>query len=907
MVSFSDIKFHSTVTPAAISNRAFGGYPSVSNYYSNQSTSSFPLSRAPESNTTGGGAVNDGVVLVTSTQTRAQFQRMAEADQNKAALELADPFVHFESFDTRIRNDAVDRLELVISRIDAEVTDQGVLRGLDTGGGGSTRGVTAVSLDGKRLGGQAVGSSGSGASLNLWIHEVAHAALDTNDFYGFGIGVSDLMGPSITGCFQPLSTFNRMHLGWGTAIPVTQDGYKSIPRFDASGVSYLLYDYSKGRNHYFVVENRLARAGTYDTCTDSGLIIYRVDETKIKDANRNDDARPIALEAPAGETATSCGPDPTDNNRINCSLGGNYRGGTIDAWDPSDSRTRQRVMENRPWEDGTASNVAVRAIMPRNSIRQPNGDNDIVAYFDVRGPGILVDPFTLDEKRAPRGERTIFDLPVRNTGETRDSFRFDFDNLPAGWTSTPVTRSLAAGEETVVPVQVTPPFTATGTQGLAVRGTSTTDPSVTSISFFDVDVSAAKVSVDGQVSDDEVHVGEPVTYSATVTRDPGTDLPPTGSVLFYLYGPDDANCERDPVSVSAGSIDGLTSTATSEPFTPTQAGVYRWRAQYPGDGKYTAAAADCNSVNSTFKATATPWSATIIGPNGGSSNDTTSDSTPTFTWTTSRPETYSCYFDSEAPAPCSGPGQSHTPTEPLTNGDHKFVLRSTNSTSTTHPYNLDAVDFTVDTNATEQPLNAVRDNYDIEPGKKTLLEPDVTANDTGEFDGVGIVNQPTHGNLTRTDETAHDFSYEPDEGFTGTDTFQYRLLTNAQTDFSAAALAQKTLVETLAANCDTATVTLNVRDNPASASESALSADDTCSDNGGGDPGHDGDGDGDGDDDDNGDDGDDGDGDGDDDDGGLPDTGAPSSDLLALGLTLAFIGSLLLLRPGGLRRVYRLR
>ena len=62
----------------------------------------------------------------------------------------------------------------------------------------------------------------------------------------------------------------------------------------------------------------------------------------------------------------------------------------------------------------------------------------------------------------------------------------------------------------------------------------------------------------------------------------------------------------------------------------------------------------------------------------------------------------------------------------------------------------------------------------------------------------------------------------------------------------------------------------------------------------------------------NDDDDDDGDGDGDEssdgDDGdsdssNLPDTGAPSSDLLALGLTLAFLGSLLLVRPGGLRRL----
>jgi hypothetical protein len=70
----------------------------------------------------------------------------------------------------------------------------------------------------------------------------------------------------------------------------------------------------------------------------------------------------------------------------------------------------------------------------------------------------------------------------------------------------------------------------------------------------------------------------------------------------------------------------------------------------------------------------------------------------------------------------------------------------------------------------------------------------------------------------------------------------------------------------------------------------------------------DGDGDGDGDGDSAGDDGDeesdeDSDESDEDSDGGLPDTGAPQSNVLALGLTLAFIGSLLIVRPGGLRRL----
>ena len=62
---------------------------------------------------------------------------------------------------------------------------------------------------------------------------------------------------------------------------------------------------------------------------------------------------------------------------------GLYGGASDDAWDPSDVQTPQTTMD-RPWSNGTASNVAVRAIGPRGTT--------IRAYFDVRGPGILVNP-----------------------------------------------------------------------------------------------------------------------------------------------------------------------------------------------------------------------------------------------------------------------------------------------------------------------------------------------------------------------------------------------------------------------------------------------------------------------------------------------------------------------------------
>ena len=81
-----------------------------------------------------------------------------------------------------------------------------------------------------------------------------------------------------------------------------------------------------------------------------------------------------------------------------------------------------------------------------------------------------------------------------------------------------------------------------------------------------------------QLSSDKIQVGNSVTDSATVTGVGGT---PSGSVLFQ-------------VSVSGSSTWTTFSTktlssgsATSDPYTPSSAGAYNFRARYSGDATYT--------------------------------------------------------------------------------------------------------------------------------------------------------------------------------------------------------------------------------------------------------------------------------------------------------------------------------
>lgn len=60
---------------------------------------------------------------------------------------------------------------------------------------------------------------------------------------------------------------------------------------------------------------------------------------------------------------------------------------------------------------------------------------------------------------------------------------------------------------------------------------------------------------------------------------------PTGSFVFDLYGPNDTNCVRPRIFTSARTVTAADSSFSSDPFTVTTAGVYRWKATYSGDEK----------------------------------------------------------------------------------------------------------------------------------------------------------------------------------------------------------------------------------------------------------------------------------------------------------------------------------
>jgi hypothetical protein len=90
-------------------------------------------------------------------------------------------------------------------------------------------------------------------------------------------------------------------------------------------------------------------------------------------------------------------------------------------------------------------------------------------------------------------------------------------------------------------------------------------------------------------------LGGQLTDTASVS---GLVSPVAGATVdFRLYGPDDAACAGAPIFESLGRPLAANGTATSEPFTPTAPGVYRWRAFYSGDANNNAVASACNDAN----------------------------------------------------------------------------------------------------------------------------------------------------------------------------------------------------------------------------------------------------------------------------------------------------------------------
>ena len=110
-------------------------------------------------------------------------------------------------------------------------------------------------------------------------------------------------------------------------------------------------------------------------------------------------------------------------------------------------------------------------------------------------------------------------------------------------------------------------------------------------------------------ADTQITVGETATDTATVNGVGG--ITPTGKVTFKLFGPStSADCNSPAIYES--TIDLISGSATSDPFTTATLGTYYWMATYSGDDTYLTSTTICNDPSETLvvnKATPTiTWS-----------------------------------------------------------------------------------------------------------------------------------------------------------------------------------------------------------------------------------------------------------------------------------------------------------
>ncbi|MBI4898606.1 MAG: DUF11 domain-containing protein, partial [Actinobacteria bacterium] len=108
----------------------------------------------------------------------------------------------------------------------------------------------------------------------------------------------------------------------------------------------------------------------------------------------------------------------------------------------------------------------------------------------------------------------------------------------------------------------------------------------------------------------QIQIGDTIKDVAQLAG--GTN--PGGSITFKLYGPSDTTCTKTPVWTNTKTVSG-NGTYTSDNFTPTQSGVYRWVAYYSGDGNNAAVHGTCGDTKEISEVIVAGINIDKTGPN----------------------------------------------------------------------------------------------------------------------------------------------------------------------------------------------------------------------------------------------------------------------------------------------------
>ena len=222
------------------------------------------------------------------------------------------------------------------------------------------------------------------------------------------------------------------------------------------------------------------------------------------------------------------------------------------------------------------------------------------------GAGSLTDNATVSGRSNPlAGATIIFNLYGPNDATCANA---------AVFTSAPVPYPVAGGPVT------SPAYTPTAAGTYRWRATYSGDANNTGVTGAcnaaneNVVVSPATPTLATTASPDITLGAGSLTDNATVS---GRSNPLAGAtIIFNLYGPNDATCANAAVFTSAPvAYPAAGGPVTSPAYTPTAAGTYRWRATYSGDANNTGVTGACNASNENVVVSpATPTLATMASP-----------------------------------------------------------------------------------------------------------------------------------------------------------------------------------------------------------------------------------------------------------------------------------------------------
>ncbi|MCX6768244.1 MAG: hypothetical protein NTY83_00130 [Candidatus Micrarchaeota archaeon] len=265
---------HPAPSRESVEKMVFGPDPSVREYYLENSQGKFTIEKA-------------GVFGWYTTDYPVYGDDLDDSDHDGflhydqarwvEALRRVDREFNFAAYDTD-RNGVLEVDELAIHFLTPESNEVpgGALRGISSQ---ETPTWEPLVLDGVRI--DAVSDAGTGTPLSVGAsaHEISHLILGSPDMYfnfflPYAAGAYSVMDQH--GYSPHFDPYHKMEYGWVTPKVISGDGCYLLDKVESSGEVLLYYDPHRGKDEYFLFENR--QIGEYYDfrLPDTGLGVWQI-------------------------------------------------------------------------------------------------------------------------------------------------------------------------------------------------------------------------------------------------------------------------------------------------------------------------------------------------------------------------------------------------------------------------------------------------------------------------------------------------------------------------------------------------------------------------------------------------------------------------------------------------------